>query len=96
MCRARPPAGPGTRLFGPHILLVSGRALFELAQKAIMIGVPVLAAVSAPSSLAASLAEEGGLTLVGFLRGTTMNVYVGAQRVTAKDAPAPATVAGPG
>jgi formate dehydrogenase accessory protein FdhD len=65
-----------------HILLVSGRASFELAQKAIMIGVPVLAAVSAPSSLAASLAEEGGLTLVGFLRGTTMNVYAGAQRVS--------------
>ncbi len=65
-----------------HILLVSGRASFELAQKAIMIGVPVLAAVSAPSSLAASLAEEGGLTLVGFLRGTAMNVYAGAERVT--------------
>jgi len=64
-----------------HILLVSGRASFELAQKAIMIGVPVLAAVSAPSSLAASLAEEGGLTLVGFLRGATMNVYSGAGRV---------------
>ena len=65
-----------------HILLVSGRASFDLAQKAIMIGVPVLAAVSAPSSLAAALAEEGGLTLVGFLRGTTMNVYAGAQRVS--------------
>jgi FdhD protein len=65
-----------------HVLLVSGRASFELAQKAIMIGVPVLAAVSAPSSLAASLAEEGGLTLVGFLRGTTMNVYTGTQRVS--------------
>ena len=65
-----------------HILLVSGRASFELAQKAIMIGVPVLAAVSAPSSLAASLADEGGLTLVGFLRGTTMNVYTGAHRVS--------------
>jgi FdhD protein len=65
-----------------HILLVSGRASFELAQKAIMIGVPVLAAVSAPSSLAASLAEEGGLTLVGFLRGATMNVYAGAHRVS--------------
>jgi FdhD protein len=65
-----------------HILLVSGRASFELAQKAIMVGVPVLAAVSAPSSLAASLAEESGLTLVGFLRGGTMNVYAGAQRVS--------------
>jgi len=65
-----------------HVLLVSGRASFELAQKAVMIGVPVLAAVSAPSSLAASLAEETGLTLVGFLRGATMNVYAGAERMT--------------
>ena len=70
-----------------HILLVSGRASFELAQKSIMIGVPVLAAVSAPSSLAAALAEEGGLTLVGFLRGTTMNVYAGAQRVAGSAVP---------
>jgi FdhD protein len=76
-----------------HILLVSGRASFELAQKAIMMGIPVLAAVSAPSSLAASLAADSGLTLVGFLRGSTMNVYAGTQRVAA-DSPVPAGSAG--
>jgi FdhD protein len=68
-----------------HVLLVSGRASFELAQKALMIGLPVLAAVSAPSSLAVSLAEEGGMTLIGFLRGATMNVYAGSQRVITED-----------
>lgn len=63
------------------ILMVSGRASFELVQKALMAGIPMLASVSAPSSLAADLAEETGLTLVGFLRGTSMNVYTGSQRV---------------
>ncbi|MHA7275390.1 formate dehydrogenase accessory sulfurtransferase FdhD [Arthrobacter sp. Hz1] len=65
------------------ILQVSGRASFELVQKAQLAGIPVLSAVSAPSSLAADLAEDTGITLVGFSRGTSLNCYTHPQRIAA-------------
>jgi FdhD protein len=64
------------------VLLVSGRVSFELTQKAVMAGIPILAAVSAPSSLAVDLAAQSGLTLVAFLRGESMNVYTRPDRLT--------------
>jgi FdhD protein len=64
-----------------HIVMVSGRSSFEILQKSLMAGAPMVCAVSAPSSLAVALAREFGLTLIGFLRGERFNVYTGLERV---------------
>ena len=71
----------GTFPMDRHILLVSGRSSFEIMQKALAARVPLLAAVSAPSSLAASFAQQSGQTLIGFLRDRRMNIYANAQRI---------------
>jgi FdhD protein len=63
------------------ILCVSGRTSFEIVQKAIVAGLPMVAALSAPSSLAIELAEEYGVTLVGFIRGDSFTIYAHAERI---------------
>ncbi len=67
--------------FNNHIVMVSGRSSFEILQKCLAAGVPIICAVSAPSSLAVALAREFGITLVGFLRGERFNVYAGRERL---------------
>ncbi len=75
MVQQQIPAGP------EHLLLVSGRAGFELVQKTIMAGIPIMAAVGAPSSLAVDLARNYNMTLLGFVRNDRFNIYSAASRL---------------
>ncbi len=72
----------GSLPFSDSILVLSGRISFELVQKALRAGIQIIAAVGAPSSLAVNLAEEFGMTLVGFLKADRFNIYAGKERVT--------------
>ncbi|HEV3234881.1 MAG TPA: formate dehydrogenase accessory sulfurtransferase FdhD [Candidatus Dormibacteraeota bacterium] len=74
-----------------HIVLVSGRSSFEILQKCVAAGVPMVCSVSAPSSLAVDVAREFGVTLVGFLRGRRLNVYAGEERVVGAPVSSPAS-----
>ncbi|GLV58603.1 sulfurtransferase FdhD [Dictyobacter sp. S3.2.2.5] len=67
--------------FKEHILMVSGRTSFEIIQKALLARIPCIAAISAPSSMAVELAERGGITLIGFLRNRSMNIYTHPERI---------------
>jgi FdhD protein len=79
----------GTILLGRAILVVSGRASFELMQKALAVGIPILVAVGAPSSLAVQVAERFGATLIGFTKRTGFNIYTGSGRIRIGTAPTP-------
>ena len=76
--------------FKDHILAVSGRASFEIMQKALAARIPIVSAVSAPSNLAVEFAQKSGQTLVGFIRGDRLNVYSGSKRVNFESATNPA------
>ncbi|MBE9007340.1 formate dehydrogenase accessory sulfurtransferase FdhD [Fortiea sp. LEGE XX443] len=68
--------------FSNHIVMVSGRSSFEILQKSVVAGVPIVCSVSAPSSLAVFVAQEFGITLIGFLRGERFNIYTGWERLS--------------